>query len=260
MQLQSKFHKIGFTVRFDSMPFAPLLELCNVSWRVGAKTILRDVSLVITSGEFVSIMGPSGSGKSSLLKLIVRLIDMTDGAILLEGQNILEMDVIHLRRQIGLILQDSHMFDGTVRDNLAYGPLLQNKPVNEAKMLRLLPFVHLQSDILDQNAAELSGGERQRVAIVRMLMNEPKILLLDEITSALDLGTTLLVEDLIKSLQASTGITIIMISHDFEQAKRMDGTCVFLADGTVVESGPSVNIFNKPQNALTAKFLQGELS
>ena len=149
------------------------------------------------------------------------------------------------------------MFDGTVRDNLAYGPALQKKPVDDMKMVQLLSHVHLPREILDQDAGKLSGGERQRVAIVRMLMNEPKILLLDEITSALDLSNELMVEDLIKQLQASTGITIIMISHDFEQAKRMGGKTAVLANGTILEYGPVSDVFFHPKNELTARFLKG---
>nr|MDO8115113.1 ATP-binding cassette domain-containing protein [Candidatus Sigynarchaeota archaeon] len=239
------------------MTVIPILDLQGVSWIAGGRAILHDISFSVSPGEFISIIGPSGCGKSSLLKIIVRLIDATSGIIHYQGREINDIDIIQLRRQIGLILQDSHMFDGTVRDNLTYGSRLQKKDLDEAKMLRLLSDVHLPPEILEQDAGKLSGGERQRVAIVRMLMNEPAILLLDEITSALDLSNALMVEGLIKQLQASTGITILMVSHDFEQAKRIGGTAMFMVNGTIIETGKASDLFSHPQHESTARFLAG---
>jgi putative ABC transport system ATP-binding protein len=149
------------------------------------------------------------------------------------------------------------MFDGSVRDNLAFGSILQKKVVDEEKMRDFLSHVHLPAEIMDQDASKLSGGEKQRVGIVRMLMNAPKILLLDEITSALDLENVLMVEDLIKELQESMGITILMVSHDFEQAKRMGGKTIIMINGTITESGPVDDVFAHPKRDLTYKFLHG---
>jgi len=151
------------------------------------------------------------------------------------------------------------MFEGTVRDNLTFGPFLQKKKLDEERMRDLLSHVHLSEEMLDQNASKLSGGEKQRVGIVRMLMNEPKILLLDEITSALDLANVLMVEELIKELQGSMGITILMVSHDFEQARRMGGRTIFMANGKIVESGLVEDVFGHPKQDLTYRFLHGGL-
>ncbi len=241
------------------MTTSKILELHGVSWRAGGRQILNDISFDVAVGDFVSFIGPSGAGKSSVFKVIVRFIEATSGSIMLEGKDIKSIDVIKLRRQIGLILQESYMFDGTVRDNLTYGLKLQGKAVDEKKLELLLTHVHLSTNFLDRDAAELSGGERQRVAIVRMLVNEPKMLLLDEITSALDLANALLVEHLIVELQKSLGITIVMVSHDFEQAKRMGGRAIFLANGVLIEQGSVGELFARPKNELTARFLQGGL-
>jgi len=241
-----------------SFSSTPVLQLKNVKWEVGLKPILHDISFSVEPRDFVTIMGPSGAGKSSLIKLLVRLVDCTAGEIFLEGTDIRQMNVIQLRRQVGLLLQDSYIFEGTVRDNIVYGPRLQGKDPDERKMVDLLQHVHLPLSILDQVAATLSGGERQRVALVRMLMNDPKILLLDEITSALDPASTHDVEQLIKSLRESLGITMIMVSHDVEQAKRMGGTCIFLVQGRIVEIGASKDIFTHPRNDVTRKFIEGE--
>lgn len=234
-----------------------ILNLENVSWRVGSRAILDNITFDVELGDFISIIGPSGAGKSSLFKLIVRFIDSTSGTIYFEGQDIKKMDVIQLRRHIGYILQEAFMFEGTVRDNLVFGPCLQKKSVDEERMHDLLTHVHLPEEMLDQDASKLSGGEKQRVGILRMLMNEPKILLLDEITSALDLANVLMVEELIKELQESMGITILMVSHDFEQAKRMGGRTIFMANGTIVESGLVEDVFVHPKQELTYKFLHG---
>lgn len=241
----------------DSISPFPLLELKHVNWQVGTKVILHDITFKVQSRDFIIIMGPSGAGKSSLIKLIIRLMDCTAGEILLENMDIQHINVIELRRRIGLLLQDSYMFDGTVRENVAYGPKLRNIEVDEKRMADLLHHVHLPPSILEQDAITLSGGERQRVALVRMLMNEPKILLLDEFTSALDPTSTHNVEQLIKSLHDSLGLTIIMISHDVEQAKRMGGICVFLVNGAIEEIGPSKDIFTNPKSQLTRKFVEG---
>ncbi len=242
-----------------AIPSTPLLELKGVKWQVGSKVILHDVSFSVEPRDFITIMGPSGAGKSSLIKLLIRLMDCTSGEILLEGVDIRQLNVISLRRRVGLLLQDSFMFDGTVRENIVYGPKLQGNELDEQKMVNLLQHVHLPQSILDQEALTLSGGERQRVALVRMLMNDPKVLLLDEITSALDPTSSHNVEQLIKSLRDSLGLTIIMVSHDVEQAKRMGGTCLFIVQGTIVETGFSKDIFSNPKKDLTRRFIEGEV-
>src|SRR5271157_697832 len=241
------------------MTNSAILTLEDISWQVGSRQILNDVTFDVGSGDFISIIGPSGAGKSSLFKLIVRFIEFTSGSIYFEGQDIKNMDVIQLRRCIGYILQEAFMFEGTVRDNLTFGPFLQKKKLDEERMRDLLSHVHLSEEMLDQNASKLSGGEKQRVGIVRMLMNEPKILLLDEITSALDLANVLMVEELIKELQGSMGITILMVSHDFEQARRMGGRTIFMANGKIVESGLVEDVFGHPKQDLTYRFLHGGL-
>jgi len=239
------------------MTNSAILNLEDVSWQAGNRPILNDITFDVDPGDFISIIGPSGSGKSSLFKLIVRFIELTSGSIYFNGQDIKKLDVIQLRRNIGYILQEAFMFDGTVRDNLVFGPCLQKKNVDEERMRDLLSHVHLPEEMLDQDVSKLSGGEKQRVGIVRMLMNEPKILLLDEITSALDLANVLMVEELIKELQASMGITILMVSHDFEQARRMGGKTIILVGGRIVESGLVEDVFAHPKQDLTYKFLHG---
>ena len=120
-----------------------ILKLNHVSWQAGNRLILNDISFDIEPGDFISIIGPSGTGKSSLFKLIIRFIELTSGSIYFDGQDIRDIDVIELRRHVGYILQDAYMFEGTVRDNLTFGPCLQKKCVDEEKMLKLLSEVHL---------------------------------------------------------------------------------------------------------------------
>ena len=127
------------------------------------------------------------------------------------------------------------------------------------KMIDLLDHVHLNPEMLDRMTNHLSGGEKQRIAIVRMLMNSPQILLLDEITSALDLTSTLMVEELIQELRQKLGISIIMVSHNLDQAARMNGTLIVLHQGKIIEMGPSEEILHNPQEIVTKQFITGEL-
>jgi putative ABC transport system ATP-binding protein len=241
------------------LSFESILQVKNISWSVNNKPIIQNISFELPAGGLVSLMGPSGAGKSSILRLIVRFVEFQSGSVLYQGQDICRMDVINLRHNIGYLLQDAFLLEGTVRDNLVYGPRLRGLSVDDEKMIELLDHVHLTPSILDEMVNHLSGGEKQRVAIVRMLMNSPKILLLDEITSALGLTSTLMVEELIQDLREKLNLSIIMVSHDLDQAERMDGTLIFLVKGQIIEMGPTEDVLHNPQNSLTQAFLKGEL-
>ncbi len=152
----------------------PILRVENLAWSVNTIQIIKNISFSLARGEFISLIGPSGAGKSSILRLLVRFVEFQSGKVLFNNQDICQMDIISLRRNIGYISQEVFLFDGTVRDNLAFGPKLQNLPADEQKMIDLLDHVHLNPEMLDRMTNHLSGGERQRIAIVRMLMNSPK--------------------------------------------------------------------------------------
>ncbi len=182
-------------------------------------TVLDRVTFTIPAGARVAIIGSSGSGKTTLLRLINRLDDPEDGQILLDGVDITAIDPPELRRNVGMVFQQPHLSDATVRENL-------NRPLTLAKRAELtdesarraMERVDLPATLLDVNTRELSVGQQQRVAIARALVLEPRVLLLDEPTSALDPRSAEVILRMIRNLADELGITVIMVSHTFEQA------------------------------------------
>jgi ABC-type methionine transport system ATPase subunit len=163
----------------------------NLSLRLpNAAAILHDVSLEIPSGGVTTVIGPSGSGKSSLLRCLNRLWEPPPGRIFLDGGDITAMDVLLLRRRVGMLFQSAALFEGTVASNIAYGPQLQGRRLTTDRVAELLLMVDLNADFADRPVDQLSGGQAQRVSLARTLANQPDVLLLDEPTSALDPGAT----------------------------------------------------------------------
>ena len=137
----------------------PILRVENLAWSVNTIQIIKNISFSLARGEFISLIGPSGAGKSSILRLLVQFVEFQSGKVLFNNQDICQMDIISLCRNIGYISQEVFLFDGTVRDNLAFGPKLQNLPADEQKMIDLLDHVHLNPEMLDRMTNHLSGGK-----------------------------------------------------------------------------------------------------
>ena len=188
---------------------------------VPARGSLRGVSLTLREGELTALEGPSGVGKTALLRAIVRLDEPAAGRVLLDGTDARELDPRTLRRRVGLVAQAPVMLPGTVRDNLAYGLAAADEPTLAAS----LAATGLDRAFLDRDAARLSGGEQARVAVARALTRDPGALLLDEPTAALDPEATAIVERLLADL-AARGLGLLVVTHDAAQAER-------LADHTV---------------------------
>lgn len=212
-----------------------VLEIESLSLRRGASHVLKEVSLAIQQGEILMIIGPSGSGKSSLLRCLNRLEIFYAGHILLHGNDITTLPVIELRQRIGMVFQKASIFASTVADNIAYGPRLQHKQISREMILALMQQVALDADFVDRNAEELSGGQEQRLAIARALANQPEILMLDEPTSALDPIATHKIEKTLRKLCDETGLTLIWVSHSIEQARRVADRVLLLEEGRVVK-------------------------
>lgn len=209
----------------------------NVSYFVSdqdknAKSLLSDINFSIEKGKIYTIMGPSGSGKSTLLNLFNRMIDPTKGRIFFEGKLIKDYPIQYIRRTIGMVLQKPHMFPGTVEENLNYGPRLLGK--NLLEPVELLKSVGLDYSLLTATAEKLSGGQQQRVALARVLANEPQVLLLDEVTSALDACSSMVIEQLLFSLSRNQKVTVVMVTHNLEQAKQLADFSLLLEDGRLV--------------------------
>ncbi|KAA5808008.1 ABC transporter ATP-binding protein [Thermoanaerobacterium thermosaccharolyticum] len=234
------------------------IKFINVSFSDSDDVILKDITLEIYMGHIYTIIGPSGAGKSTLIKLINRLIDPTEGKILIDGNDIMNYDIIQLRRKIGMVFQQPYLFEGTVEDNIKYGPMLKGK--RDVDVEYYLKIVGLDKSYSKKKVDDLSGGEAQRISIARTLANEPEVLLLDEPTSALDPASTQVIEELVIDLKNKLNLTFIWITHNMEQAKRVGDYTIFINKGRLVEYGETRNFFLNPKFDVTKLFIDGKLT
>jgi len=223
-------------------------------------TVLKNISVEVKSNEVFTVVGPSGSGKSTLLRLLNRLEDLSDGFIFLDGQNIKDMDVISLRRKVGLVFQVPIMFDDTVEENILFSFQVKKEANLEGVAEKYINLVGLDTGFLSRNSNELSVGQKQRISIARALTSEPEVLLLDEPTSALDPTATYNIENLILDLKSKIDLTIVFVTHAIEQAKRVGERGMLLVNGEKIEEGKIPDLFENPQNAITKKFVEGILT
>jgi ABC-type phosphate transport system ATPase subunit len=208
------------------------LSISNVTKNLENNPILKKINLDVKKGEIISLVGPSGSGKSTLLRCINRLIEIDNGKITYNNQNIKEINPIKLRRNIVLVHQESIMLPGTVYDNITYGPSL--KGINDKKnIMKCINESGLALNFIDKNAQKLSGGEKKRVALARALALKPEILLLDEPTSGVDPKNVKTVEKNIMNFSKNRNLTVLWVTHYIEQAKRVSDRIANLKDGTI---------------------------
>jgi putative ABC transport system ATP-binding protein len=225
----------------DGAQVEAILRAENLVRAVVGKIILTDVSFAVQTGELLGIVGPSGSGKSSLLRLLNRLDEPTSGTVYLHGQDYRQLPPRELRRRVGMVTQRPYLFPGDVASNLRFGPAQCGKVLSDDAVASLLTQVGLPR-FATQEVSVLSGGEQQRVSLARTLANEPEVLLLDEPTSALDEGSKMGIEELITSLVRERGLTCVMVTHDRDQARRMCRGVILLEAGRLVQSGTAVEV------------------
>lgn len=211
-----------------------LLKCNNLFYVNDDKEILKAVSLDIKEGQCISVIGQSGSGKSTLLKLFANLISPTSGAIYFDKKSYCEYDPVLLRRSIGYCPQLPYLFGSTVYDNLIFPFEIRKEKFNKSKIIDLLEKLKLDESFLDRKVDSLSGGEKQRIALVRSVIFPPKILLLDEVTSALDKENKEIVENFIKDLN-SQGITIMAITHDEKESVSIYSRRLTISNGFLVK-------------------------
>ena len=243
---------------------AAKLAVSDLSYEVAAngdrRTILDGVSFEVPSGRFFTILGPSGSGKSTLLRCIDRLLEPTAGAVLLDGEPAARMPVQTLRQRVGMVFQTAALFDGTVLDNVLYGPRLRREQLDGAAAGELLERVALPRAFAAKAVTELSGGEAQRVSLARALANHPEVLLLDEPTASLDPTASAQIERLLVQLAAETELTFVFVTHNLEQARRVGDRGLLLVDGRVIEQGPIAEIMADPETDVMRLFIEGRLT
>lgn len=228
---------------------------------------LKDVNLEIEANKITAFIGPSGCGKSTLLKSINRMNDLVEGCriegdILLDGQNVFkDIDVNLLRKRVGMVFQKPNPFPMSIYDNIAYGPRTHGIR-NKAKLdeiveesLRNAAIWDETKDRLKKSALGMSGGQQQRLCIARALAVKPEILLMDEPTSALDPISTSKIEDLCMELKKS--FTIVMVTHNMQQAARISDKTAFFLLGEVIEYGNTDQIFSMPKDTRTENYISG---
>ncbi|MDN5294043.1 MAG: UDP-glucose/iron transport system ATP-binding protein, partial [Eubacteriales bacterium] len=180
------------------------------------KVILDGITFAVEEGDFLGVLGPSGAGKSSLFKLLNRLLSPTSGEIYYRGKNIKEYDPIKLRREIGYVWQKPYLFGQKVLEDLTYPFRLRQEKPDMELIYQYLAQANLKEEILAKKPTELSGGEAQRISLIRTLLVKPKVLLLDEVTSALDMDNTRAILDLILREKEEKNLTVLAITHNLE--------------------------------------------
>jgi len=240
----------------------------DFSFWYGEKQALHDISLIAEPRSVTALIGPSGCGKSTFLRSINRMNALLpgvrhEGEILLDGSDIhrRDMDLVTLRRRVGMVFQRWNPFPKTIYDNVAYGPRvngIRNRSDLDGIVESALQRAALWDEVKDrlrQSALGLSGGQQQRLCIARTLANEPEVLLLDEPASALDPGATQKVEELLYVLKKD--LTIIIVTHNLQQAARVSDVTAFFYLGQLVEVGPTERMFTSPTNERTDAYITG---
>jgi subfamily B ATP-binding cassette protein MsbA len=214
-----------------------------------AREILCDINLEVLAGEVVAVVGSSGAGKSTLVHLIPRFFDVTAGRLLIDGRDVRDTTLPSLRSQIGVVTQETVLFNDTLRNNIAYGqPSISQKQVEAAARAALahdfiMELPNGYETMIGERGVRLSGGERQRIAIARALLKNAPILILDEATSALDSESEALVQSALQNLMS--GRTVFVIAHRLSTVRRAD-RIVVLENGTIEDIGPHEELMQKP--------------
>lgn len=229
---------------------------------------LHGVSLEIPKNEITAFIGPSGCGKSTLIKSLNRMNDLVEGCriegdILLDGKDIYKnsMDVNSLRKSVGMVFQQPNPFPMSIYNNIAYGPrthgVTDKKQLDEIveKSLRGAAIWEEVKDDLNKNALSISGGQQQRICIARALAVQPEVLLMDEPTSALDPISTAKIEELVTELKEK--YTIVMVTHNMQQASRVSDHTAFFFNGRIIESGNTREMFTNPTKKQTEDYISG---
>ena len=237
-----------------------LFMLQHVTQVRGERTVLRDVTLDLPRGAITALVGPSGAGKTSPLRLLNRLDDPVDGEVWFDGRPIADYPVRALRRRVGFVFQAPTMFPGTVADNLRTAHALgtAGRASDAPPSLDVIPVleaVGLDAAYATREAGKLSGGEQQRVGLARSLVTHPEVLLLDEPTSALDPEVAEHLLGTVARLADERGIAVVMVTHRLAEARAVSAHTVMLEAGRVVESGPTRQLFAAAANARTRAYL-----
>lgn len=244
-----------------------IIQVKDLNLFYGNNQALKSISMDIAKNKVTALIGPSGCGKSTFLRTINRMNDLIEGvrisgSVLYDGRDVYrDIDIIELRKKVGMVFQKANPFPMSVYENVAYGPKIHGikskSKLDEIveKSLRGAALWDEVKDRLNRSGTGLSGGQQQRLCIARTLAVEPDILLMDEPTSALDPISTLKVEDLIGRLKEN--YTVVIVTHNMQQAGRISDYTAFFLSGEVVEKGPTEELFYKPRDKRTEDYITG---
>lgn len=241
------------------------LSAKNLNLWFGTKQVLKNINTDFPENQVTALIGPSGCGKSTLLRCFNRMHDLypdarIEGKIELDGIDLYgkQMEVTDIRRKIGMVFQKANPFPKSIQDNITYGLKINNLPTNHEVVKKALEEAYLWDEVKDdlkKPAMRLSGGQQQRLCIARTVALRPEVILMDEPCSALDPISTLKIEELIHHLKKH--YTIVIVTHNMQQAQRVADKTVFMYLGEIEEQGPTEQIFNHPQNEMTKNYIGG---
>lgn len=239
-----------------------MIEFKNLTKKFpGGKVAVDSLNLTFNDGEFIIFIGTSGSGKTTSMRMINRMIEPSSGEILIDGKNIKDMNAVELRRQIGYVIQQiglmPHM---TIFENIVMVPKLLKWPIEKQKTIaeELIQKVDLPLDFLERYPSELSGGQQQRIGVIRALAADQDIILMDEPFGALDPITRDSLQELVKQLQQELGKTVIFVTHDMDEALKLADRIVIMQEGKVVQFDTPDNILMDPANEFVENFIGEE--
>lgn len=235
-----------------------MIQFINVSKAYKEHNVIENINLEINKGELVVLIGPSGCGKTTILKMINRLIEPSDGQIKINGTDIEAQDPIELRRNIGYVIQQTGLFiHMTVRENIEIIPRLAKMPVSEIvdRTVKLMETVGLPEEFLDRYPNHLSGGQQQRVGVARAFAMNPDIILMDEPFSALDPLTRSQLQDELVSLQSKLHKTIVFVTHDMDEAVKIADRICILQGGRILQYDTPENILKNPVHGFVSEFV-----
>lgn len=243
-----------------------VFKIENVNLFYGEKQALKNINLELYKNQVTAFIGPSGCGKSTLLRCLNRMNDLiegckVEGTIIYENQNISDINTLELRTKVGMVFQNPNPFPMSIFDNIAYGPRCQgikNKDTLKKIVIESLKKAALYDEVKDRlkdSALGLSGGQQQRLCIARCIAMEPDVILMDEPTSALDPIATLKIEELINELKKE--YTIIIVTHNMQQATRVSDYTAFFMLGEVVECDKTIDLFSQPKSKKTEDYITG---
>lgn len=239
-----------------------IIRLEHVSKSFYGQNVLDDISLTAAEGEFITVIGKSGCGKTTMLRLINGLLQPDRGKVYVEGRDVSDTDLIALRRRIGYVIQNKGLFPHmTVEKNISYVPVIsgrKNKEENHRQAVRLLKLVGLEESMAGRYPSELSGGQQQRVGIARALAADARILLMDEPFGALDEITKRALQDEILALQRKLHITVLFITHDIREAMKLGDRVAVMEQGKIIQLDTPEMIRKHPADEFVTELTGGE--